>query len=178
MADGVPVGACDRHLGGWVIRFDRRSPRDSVRPVPLWMLLNLYRGKCWCGAEPLKPNKRLHGRGRLNRYCGKKTGPHRGHSGIWYCYIQPWWALYRYWFLRQHAKCEKCGAEATDVDHVTPIAMDGPMWDTHNHQALCRPCHQAKTAKDLAGIALHGRASRALGAGGSLDAFVRPADAT
>ena len=155
-----------------MIRFDRRDPRDTTRPVPLWMLINMYRGRCWCGAPPKTTHKRLHGRSKLNRYCGRRTGPHRGHSGVWYCYIAPWWALYRKWFLRQYDKCEQCGAEATDVDHVTAISLGGSMWHTPNHQALCRACHQAKTNKDRTRMARQGKAIRALGKGWPLEAFV------
>lgn len=159
-----------------MIRFDRSPTRETARPVPLWMLLNMYRGRCWCGAQPDRTHKPGTGRRSwLNRYCGRKTGPHRGHSGVWYCYIQPWWSLYRYWFLRQHPKCEKCGAKATDVDHITALALDGSMWDTANHQALCRPCHQAKTSIDRAEMARQGRVLRALGRCGSpLEAFFSP----
>ncbi|MFJ2806141.1 HNH endonuclease [Kitasatospora sp. NPDC087271] len=39
-------------------------------------------------------------------------------------------------------------AELVDVDHRTPLALGGEDTDD-NVQALCRTCHQAKTARDF-----------------------------
>ncbi|MEV7356353.1 HNH endonuclease signature motif containing protein [Kitasatospora sp. NPDC091276] len=50
------------------------------------------------------------------------------------------------------AVCGLCGedfpAELVDVDHRTPLALGGEDTDD-NVQALCRTCHQAKTARDF-----------------------------
>lgn len=40
-----------------------------------------------------------------------------------------------------------CGARATEVDHVIPIAEGGSS-ELHNLQALCSPCHQLKSARE------------------------------
>ena len=46
-------------------------------------------------------------------------------------------------------RCESCGrAGRLEVDHVTPLAAGGGLWAPDNHQALCRPCHFAKTAAE------------------------------
>jgi 5-methylcytosine-specific restriction protein A len=50
------------------------------------------------------------------------------------------------------ATCARCGfaflASAIDIDHVLPLARGGE--DTPgNVQALCRPCHKAKTRTDF-----------------------------
>ncbi|MCY0389139.1 HNH endonuclease [Robbsia sp. Bb-Pol-6] len=45
--------------------------------------------------------------------------------------------------------CRRAGrvSEATDVDHITPKAGGGTD-DEDNLEALCRPCHRAKTARE------------------------------
>jgi 5-methylcytosine-specific restriction endonuclease McrA len=47
--------------------------------------------------------------------------------------------------------CRTCGDEATDVDHVLPVAHGGQT-TLDNLQALCRPCHTAKTRMQLKGV--------------------------
>lgn len=45
---------------------------------------------------------------------------------------------------RDHNTCRTCGHPATEVDHIINVAQGG----THhpdNLQALCTPCHRAKT---------------------------------
>jgi 5-methylcytosine-specific restriction protein A len=48
--------------------------------------------------------------------------------------------------------CASCGiprlASALDVDHIRPLALGGEDVD-ENIQALCRPCHKAKTREDF-----------------------------
>ncbi|MEV6730075.1 HNH endonuclease signature motif containing protein [Streptomyces sp. NPDC051364] len=48
--------------------------------------------------------------------------------------------------------CARCGltflASAVDVDHVIPLARGGEDV-AGNVQALCRPCHKAKTRVDM-----------------------------
>ncbi|MBV9535751.1 MAG: HNH endonuclease [Solirubrobacterales bacterium] len=45
--------------------------------------------------------------------------------------------------------CQLCGAPATDVDHVVPLAAGG---DDHpsNLASLCRSCHRRKTGQQAA----------------------------
>lgn len=48
------------------------------------------------------------------------------------------------------AECLKRGVETmgTDADHVVPLEQGGAPFAVSNIQALCRKCHQAKTAKE------------------------------
>ena len=56
---------------------------------------------------------------------------------------------------RDHHQCTTCGAPATTADHVLPVA-EGGTHDEDNGQALCDPCHDAKTRAEQA----RGRARR------------------
>lgn len=57
-------------------------------------------------------------------------------------------------FLQTHPLCEKCKAEgrltkATVVDHVKPHRGNQDLfWDRGNWQALCKHCHDVKTATE------------------------------
>jgi len=37
---------------------------------------------------------------------------------------------------------------ATVTDHITPVRLGGDFWAPANHQSLCNPCHQAKSASE------------------------------
>lgn len=50
--------------------------------------------------------------------------------------------------LRREPNCRQCGQPATEADHIIPIAEGGATTDISNGQALCEPCHEAKTAAD------------------------------
>ena len=56
------------------------------------------------------------------------------------------WRKARAAFLREHPVCLRCGAIATDVDHIVPRALGGSdeWW---NLQAWCHACHSRKTAE-------------------------------
>ncbi|OHD15046.1 MAG: hypothetical protein A2Y38_25875 [Spirochaetes bacterium GWB1_59_5] len=43
-------------------------------------------------------------------------------------------------------KCWICGRDATDMDHVKPIAAGGSNWAS-NLKPACRSCNRAKSAK-------------------------------
>ena len=68
------------------------------------------------------------------------------------------WQAYRLHFLRHHPLCrlhEERGevVAATVVDHIVPHKGDRQrFWDKANHQALCKPCHDAKTAREDGGF--------------------------
>lgn len=63
------------------------------------------------------------------------------------------WRKYRLRFLAEHPMCVHCILHgrvviATVVDHMVPHRGDMvKFWDTGNHQALCKRCHDVKTAK-------------------------------
>lgn len=75
-----------------------------------------------------------------------KTTAERGYGGRW--------QRYRLAFLERNALCVMCQklgkvTAATVVDHIEDHRGDqGKFWDKANHQALCKPCHSAKTAAD------------------------------
>lgn len=64
------------------------------------------------------------------------------------------WQKYRIGFLKEHPLCLYCErlgyiTEATVVDHIVPHKGDKDLfWDTKNHQALCKTCHDVVKAKE------------------------------
>lgn len=65
-------------------------------------------------------------------------------------YDGPWHRLRRAVLARQ-PWCARCGALATEVDHVVPRRAGGPDHPS-NLQALCRRCHRRKTIEDQRGV--------------------------
>ncbi|GAB3282555.1 hypothetical protein GCM10027347_58850 [Larkinella harenae] len=62
------------------------------------------------------------------------------------------WQKFRLAFLRKHPLCIACQKKgivtaATDVDHVVPHRGDPIKFWAGPFQALCKPCHSAKTAR-------------------------------
>lgn len=54
------------------------------------------------------------------------------------------WRALRLMVLRREPLCRRCGASASQVDHIVPLRRGG----THaaeNLQALCHSCHSRKT---------------------------------
>jgi len=68
------------------------------------------------------------------------------------------WRKYRILFLREHPLCEICLNEckitqANVVDHIEPHKGNKQLfWDEGNHQALCKECHDRKTATEDGGF--------------------------
>jgi 5-methylcytosine-specific restriction endonuclease McrA len=64
------------------------------------------------------------------------------------------WRNARLGYLRSHPFCVSCAKQdryitANVVDHVIPHKGDQDLfWDTDNWQALCKPCHDRKTATE------------------------------
>ena len=55
------------------------------------------------------------------------------------------WSAIRAKVLRRDGRiCQSCGDAATEVDHVEA----GDDHDLSNLQALCTPCHRAKSARE------------------------------
>lgn len=45
-------------------------------------------------------------------------------------------------FLKSNPRCERCGAPATILHHITPHRGDKKLfWDRKNWAAVCKPCH-------------------------------------
>jgi 5-methylcytosine-specific restriction endonuclease McrA len=62
---------------------------------------------------------------------------------------------YRAILDRQDRKCAGCGADiiqfgVVHFDHIVPVALGGED-EPDNLQALCIPCHKAKTTKPIDG---------------------------
>ena len=66
----------------------------------------------------------------------------------------PRWRKARRIYLARHPLCTACEAAArvvpaTVVDHVVPHRGDAALfWDEGNWAALCKQCHDAKTARE------------------------------
>ncbi|MFA5377012.1 MAG: HNH endonuclease signature motif containing protein [Dehalococcoidia bacterium] len=92
------------------------------------------------------------------RYCGKHKGSDRKRqderrgTAAERGYDRRW-RDYRTAYLAVHPLCVECERQgvlraATVVDHIMPHRGDmGLFWDSANHQALCKRCHDRKTAK-------------------------------
>ena len=62
------------------------------------------------------------------------------------------WRKIRNRFIAAHPLCVHCQdhgrvTPATEVDHIIPLKHGGTHAE-NNLQALCKPCHSAKTARD------------------------------
>lgn len=64
------------------------------------------------------------------------------------------WQKARLAYLREHPLCVQCHKEgrvvaASVVDHIIPHKGDKQLfWSKNNWQALCKHCHDVKTAKE------------------------------
>lgn len=73
------------------------------------------------------------------------------------------WQRARAAYLLAHPLCVRCQAEgrvepATVLDHIKPHKGDQALfWDSGNWQALCKPCHDSKTASEDGGWGHPGR---------------------
>ena len=127
------------------IRAGRKTP-------PLWMVINLSSGLCWCG----KPKKMWDKYRR--KFCNEL------HAHTWHYHVTPWWPTMRSVILkRDDGKCAVCGHRSWDneVDHVVPKATNSDLfWDEGNLRVLCEKCHHKKTAGDMRAIAIRKRGAR------------------
>ena len=75
------------------------------------------------------------------------------------------WKFARDAFLRRNPLCAACERKgrvtpATEVDHIEPHRGDALVfWDASNLQALCKPCHSRKTAREVNARMMSGRAT-------------------
>ena len=131
----------------------KRNHTIGRRQPPLFMIINLRRGLCWCGS----PESNRPGAGR--DFC---SGAHQ----YWYHTVfHAGWDQFRLtMFLRDNYTCSVCGMQCgradgsgapfcLRLDHVKPLALGGAAYDEDNVQTLCKPCHAAKTASDITNIA-------------------------
>ena len=100
---------------------------------------------------PVKPPTfhPLHGLKR-GKQIERPTAAKRGYNHQW--------QRLRLAYLQQHPLCVRCKLTkrvtlATVVDHVTPHRGDHSlMWNPLNWQALCKACHDRKTAREDGGF--------------------------
>lgn len=109
--------------------------------------------------KPLKPC-RYPGCPELteNRYCSKHEkemeGNYNKNNRPFKKLYNSRWRKLRKEFLKEHPLCEACKEHgvikaATVVDHVVPHKGNERLfWDESNWQALCKSCHDRKTAKE------------------------------
>lgn len=96
------------------------------------------------------PQFRIRSPLTLVRPIQRETATQRGYGGAW--------QRARLAYLQHHPLCVQCESEgkvtaASVVDHITPHKGDkGLFWDSNNWQALCKPCHSRKTAKEDGGF--------------------------
>ena len=65
------------------------------------------------------------------------------------------WRRYKKRYITEHPLCinyEECHNVATVVDHIISVNQGGDFWDPNNHQPMCKPCHDRKTAKEDGGF--------------------------
>ncbi len=68
------------------------------------------------------------------------------------------WRKARALYLSQHPLCAECRRQgrtvaASVVDHIRPHKGNRTLfWDERNWQGLCKPCHDAKTAREDGGF--------------------------
>ena len=80
----------------------------------------------------------------------RETASQRGYNSRW--------QKARLTFLARHPLCAECERQgkvtaATVVDHVIPHKGDQRLfWDTSNWQAMCKTCHDVKTATEDGGF--------------------------
>ena len=87
------------------------------------------------------------------KYLKPKTTKKRKESRQEQLYSTKKWRKFRRAILaEQGGYCNECGNTVPDyllhVDHITPIAQGGELWDIDNLQVLCKRCHGRKTAAE------------------------------
>jgi len=89
-------------------------------------------------------------------YCDSHKGGHiadyaRRHPEYNKLYTPKHYRAYRRMFLNRHPLCAnyaECGNSATVLDHIVDHGGDLELFNNpENHQALCKQCHDKKTAK-------------------------------
>ena len=71
-----------------------------------------------------------------------------------YLYYTSKWKKYRVLYLMANPFCvvKGCGKRSTVVDHIHDHKGDiNKFWDENNHQAMCKICHDTKTARENLG---------------------------
>lgn len=99
----------------------------------------------WKHAEKLRAGGK-----RVCTWCHEEIVPgRRTRCGSRSCAEHIWqatsWSRCRTICLRRDKFC-KCGARATEVDHIVPVSLGG-LSDQKNLRGLCHECHKQATAR-------------------------------
>ena len=85
-------------------------------------------------------------------YCESHKPASRGASKEYQHLYNLKWRRYREIYLMQNPFCVICGERSNVVDHIKDHKGDiNKFWDENNHQAMCKSCHDVKTAKENLG---------------------------
>ena len=86
----------------------------------------------------------MHQREQRQRVdAGRPSAAERGYDAEW--------QKTRKEFLVMHPRCTECGQQATEVDHIVPIA-DGGTNEWTNLRAMCKRDHSQRTAREGGGF--------------------------
>jgi len=137
--------------------------------APLFMRLNVWAGKCWCG-KPKELFEKF-----MRKYCCNS------HASMWYFQFNGYWPTIRSMIIkRDNSTCQECGITLKqmlkknrdikennynarinkrtffrcyvefEVDHILAIILGGYCFDLENLRAVCNYCHKKKTKSDMA----------------------------
>ena len=154
------------------IVFQKPGIRYLQNQPPLFMKLNLWAGKCWCG-KPKKLFEKF-----MRKYCCNS------HANMWYFQFSGYWPSIRSMIIkRDNSTCQDCGLTKKqmfeknreikesnnkirdssysnwdlmksyiefEVDHILAIILGGFCFDLENLRTLCNHCHKKKTKSDMA----------------------------
>lgn len=105
-----------------------------------------------CTADPTCPNAALPGGACVLHTAERRRKTQSKAERSYAIYRSKRWRKLRRRYLTEHPYCEwgelECMAPAVDVDHVLRIEEGGAPWDEANLQALCKPHHSTKTARE------------------------------
>ena len=115
-----------------------------------------------CGRLTFNTRCDQHRRTEAKAYDQQRGDRHaRGYDSEWYRYRAQWLRLHPLCGDRlngssaQHSYCAQQGitVAASVVDHIRPHKGDQMLFrDPDNHQSLCEPCHNRKTATEDGGF--------------------------
>lgn len=106
-------------------------------------------------AEPGTPHCADCGAERAAREAGRKQVAKRAAQAWSHLYQTPWWKRESAAFRRANPLCAHCAevglvVPSREVDHIRPHRGDMALFrDRTNWQALCKPCHSRKTAREV-----------------------------
>lgn len=92
------------------------------------------------GTYRCPPHERQY---RADLDAGRQSPSKRGYNATWAKVRRAW--------LAAHPRCVRCGALATEVDHIVALKAGGTNSGT-NLRSFCKPCHSWRTGRDQGGF--------------------------